>query len=668
MHARRLQLGLLPIALAGALLAGKASAERPRFRGWTPLSNYVSAGLAEGGSFRLTVPTRAGETEIALQPVDVEARGYHAEEAVRGGERRGQRRPDVRTFAGRIESKGHGRRGKSGRGGDFARVSLEPSGRVSGLLRVDGVLYDLAADTAAGDLVLQVNEVDPEELAAVLGSCGTAVDEALAGVVVAADAEADAAGEAEGAPASAAAGALREVELGTEADRFFVDQTGGVAEANARIVSIVNALNGIYEFDLGLTHRIVFQRAWNGSDPYTSTNSDTLLSQFRSNFLANVATPTDDAQLFSGRDFDGNVVGRAFVSAACSNYRFGVNMFYQQSDSLTRLIAAHEMGHNFGADHTTQGIMAPAINPAVTWFSAVSQDEIGDYVASVSCLAEIDVGEPPVLDPVGPQDAPEGETLALQLSATDPEDGAITWSVLPLPVGATLSAGGLFQWTPPLDSVGCGGFEERNLTFRATDPDGNYASETVVISVLDTATGTPPAIDDPADRTVFSAHLLSIPLSADDPDGDSVSFAPQSLPAGAAVSAEGLLTWTPTEAQVGLHELSFSATDCTGESSTGNVAIEVVSSAPHLTSISAASGAKGDEIVLGGQNLLGKKVLVYFGPKKAKAYAITDTSIAVHVPKKKADLPDLVTLSVLRDGVASNNTLPFTYTPPPPEP
>ena len=52
-----------------------------------------------------------------------------------------------------------------------------------------------------------------------------------------------------------------------------------------------------------------------------------LLSQFRSNFLANVATPTDDAVLFSGRDFENNIVGRAYVDAACSGYRFGVNQF-----------------------------------------------------------------------------------------------------------------------------------------------------------------------------------------------------------------------------------------------------------------------------------------------------------------------------------------------------
>jgi hypothetical protein len=658
MHPRRLQLGALSIALAGSLLlGGNASAEprrlarAERFQGWTPLSDYVSAGLSEGGSFRITLPTRAGATEVALRPVDVHGTGYHAEEAAGGGARRGRRRADVRTFAGSVA-------GSAGRGADFARLSLEPGGRVSGLLRVDGVLYDLDADTAAGDLVLRVHEVDVHELGEALGSCGAAVDEMLAGVETAA---------AEEPVAISAAGTiLREIELGTEADALFVSQTGGVAEANARIVSMVNAINGIYEFDLGLTNKIVFQRAWNGSDPYTTTNSDTLLSQFRSNFLANVATATDDAVLFSGRDFENNIVGRAYVSAACSGYRFGVNQFYQQSDSLTRLIVAHEMGHNFGGNHTPDGIMAASINPSVTWFSATSQNQIGDYVGSVSCLSQVEQGGPPVIEPIGPQSVSENTTLAFQLEATDPDGDPVSWAVLPLPIGASLTAGGAFQWRPDLDAVGCGGFSDHTVTFYARDPDGNQATETVVISVLDAPTGSPPEIDDPADRSAPAGRALSIPLSASDPDGDSVSFEPVSLPAGATLSAGGTLSWTPTEAQLGAHVLSFAATDCTGESSVGNVAIEVVSGLPHLTSVSAASGGQGDVLTLYGTNLLGKKVKVYFGTKKAKAYAVTDSSLSVAVPKKKATLPDALSISVLRDGVASDNSLPFTYAAPAP--
>jgi hypothetical protein len=670
MRLRRFHLAALVLALGGSLLPGGAPAElrrlapraadAARFQGWTPLSDYVSAGLAEGGSFRLTVPTRAGEIELELRPVDVHGASYRAEEMVRSGERRGRRRAAVQTFTGAVTRAGGAAAARSGPGGDFARLALEPSGRVSGLLRVDGVLYDLAADTAAGDLVLQVQETDLEALGEAFAACGAAVDEALAGL---APTE-----EGDPPPAAAASGAvtLREIELGTEADALFVQQTGGVDEANARITSMVNAINGIYEFDLGLTNRIVFQRAWDVADPYTTTSSDMLLNQFRSNFLANVAAPTDEAVLFSGRDFENNVVGRAWLSSACSDFRFGVNQYYQQNDSLTRLIVAHEMGHNLGSNHTAEGLMAPTINQSVTWFSGSSQDQIDDYVSNLSCLSQVETGGPPVIEPIGPQGVVEGETLQLELEASDPDGDPVSWAALPLPIGASLTAGGSFRWRPALDAVGCGGFTERSITFYARDPDGNTATETVTISVVDAATGAPPVITDPADRTAPADRSLTVPLAASDPDGDTVTFSAGSLPAGAALSAAGVLTWTPDEPQRGLHEIEFVVTDCTGAASSEDLAIEVVSGLPHLTAVSAASGGKGDELMLSGQNLLGKKVRVYFGTKKAKAYAVTDTSLAVRVPKKKADLPDALTLRVMRDGLASDNALPFTYVAPAP--
>ena len=224
-----------------------------------------------------------------------------------------------------------------------------------------------------------------------------------------------------------------------------------------------------------------------------------------------------------------------------------------------------------------------------------------------------------MIEPIGPQSVAEDTTLALQLEATDPDGDPVNWAVLPLPIGASLTTGGFVPWKPELDAVGCGGFSDHTVTFYARDPDGNQATETVVISVLDAPTGTPPAIVDPADRSAPADRALSIPLSASDADGDSVAFEPVSLPAGASLSPGGMLSWTPAETQLGPHVLSFAATDCTGESSVGNVAIEVVSGLPHLTSVSAASGGKGDELTLYGQNLLGKKVHVYFGTKKSKA-------------------------------------------------
>jgi hypothetical protein len=659
MQAPRTLLVALLVSVLASPIGSSAGAESersrpgPRFQGWTPLSDYVSTGLREGGSLRLTLPSRRGNQEWALRPVPVHADDYGAEVTTPDGERRGRGGPKVRTFAGHpaLED-GSGRRP----GGDFVRLAREPSGRLSGLSRVDGVLYDLSAES--GDLVLQLREVLPEEIGLGPSACATGV-------------EAAAPSPEPTAPTPlppAAASALLEIELGTEADADFVDQVGGVEAANARILSIVNAINGIYETDLGLTNRVVFQRAWDGSDPYSSSDSGVLLSEFRSDFLAGVATPTDDAQLFSGRDFEGSTVGRAYVSAACGSARFGVNQYYNQNDAITRLIAAHEMGHNLGGGHTADGIMAPSINSAVTWFSAESQSEIGSFVNSVSCLTEPAGGSSPTLEPIGPQSVRENETLAFSLDADDPDDpdgGALVYAASPLPPGASLSAGGAFQWRPALDSVGCGGFSDHAVTFSVTDPQGNRASEVVVISVLDAPSGAAPVFAPVADRSVLPGRPLSIPLAAQDADGDTVTFSAVSLPAGASLSPSGLLRWTPAASQLGDHPIDLTARDCTGQSGGTSLTVDVATTAPVLEALSSTSGNKGDLLTITGQNFTGKKVKVFFGPKKRKAKRVTATSLVVKVPKKKKKIiGDDVPVTIWRDGVVSINEIVFTYTTP----
>jgi hypothetical protein len=421
-------------------------------------------------------------------------------------------------------------------------------------------------------------------------------------------------------------------------------------------------VNGIYETDLGLTNKIVVQRAWDGSDPYTSSDSGILLSEFRSSYSAGVGTTYDDAQMFSGRDFESSVVGRAWLSSACGSYRYGVNQYYQQSESLTRLIVAHEEGHNFGGNHTTDGgIMAPSINSSVTWFSDTSKAEIGAFANSVSCLADVSVGGPPTLDPVGPQSVSEGDTLSLQLTASDPDGDDLTFDATPLPVGASITPDGLFSYTPPMDASGCGGTAELSIEFLVSDTGGNQASEVVPVSVLDVPTGAAPLLNDPADRTVSAGQLVSIQLSASDPDGDTITYTASGLPAGANLSGSGLFTWTPDNGDAGDNVVVFHATDCTNASSSQSVTITVNPVLPpHLTSLSPDTGPAYSELTISGTNFAGSSVSVSFGSKLATIVSGDDTTLVVTAPKHGKKVTS-VGVSVTVDGLVSDNALTFTY-------
>jgi hypothetical protein len=626
------------------LLAAPAAADG--FEGWAPLGAYERTALREGSSFLITLPTQGGSVEVSFQPRETLAARYHAEAVGPRGLREGRGRPQVATWTGEV-SPAHGR--------DFAKLAYRGHhGSVSGLLRVEGLLYDLSAELAAGDLLLTVREITPEQLGEVLQGCGVEADEALAAL--------DGEGAAGSGPESAAAGALKEIELGTEADYLFVAQTGGVDAANAKILSMINAVNGIYETDLGLTNRVVVQRAWNGSDPYTSSDSGTLLSEFRSSYSAGVGTTYDDAQLFSGRDFESSVIGRAWLSSACGSYRYGVNQYYNQSENLTRLVVAHEEGHNLGGSHSTDGgIMSPSINSSVTWFSNNSKAEIGAFVAGIGCLADVAVGGPPVLDPVGPQSVSENATLSLQLTADDPDGDALSFDATPLPVGASITPDGFFQYTPPSGTVGCGGSAELDIQFLVTDAGGNQASEVVPVSVFDTPTGAAPQLADPADRSVSAGQLVSIQLSASDPDGDDLTYTASGLPAGASLSGAGLFSWTPGNGDAGDNVVAFQATDCTNASASQSVTISVNPVLPpHLSSLSPDSGAADSQVTISGQHFAGSSVSVHFGSKLATILGSTDTTLVVIAPRQGKKVTS-VGVSVTRDGLSSDNALTFTY-------
>ena len=59
-----------------------------------------------------------------------------------------------------------------------------------------------------------------------------------------------------------------------------------------------------------------------------------------------------------------------------------------------------------------------------------------------------------------------------------------------------------------------------------------------------------------------SGRTARITLAAEDPDGDELTYSARRLPAGATFDTKlGVLTWSPTRAQEGKHEVDFEATD-----------------------------------------------------------------------------------------------------------
>jgi hypothetical protein len=186
---------------------------------------------------------------------------------------------------------------------------------------------------------------------------------------------------------------LRILEVAIDADVEFFAIYG--SNSTAQIESTMNMVDGIYEAELGLTIQLVSTHVWEAEpDPYTSTDSASLLNELRTYWNSNNDSISRDAvHLFTGKELDGSTVGIAYVSVVCSTSVAYALSEELQSDVLMPLLIAHEMGHNLGASHDASGsspryIMYPSLGfTNLDQFSALSKSDIGNYVDGVGCLA-----------------------------------------------------------------------------------------------------------------------------------------------------------------------------------------------------------------------------------------------------------------------------------------
>lgn len=108
--------------------------------------------------------------------------------------------------------------------------------------------------------------------------------------------------------------------------------------------------------------------------------------------------------------------------------------------------------------------------------------------------------------------------------------------------------------------------------------------------------GSPPAITSAPVTTATEGQPYAYPVTANDPDGDALSFALDVAPVGMAIDpAAGLITWTPAGTQAGVHPVTVRVQDASGLSATQSYAITVanVNEAPVAANNSYSVSAGG---------------------------------------------------------------------------
>lgn len=141
-------------------------------------------------------------------------------------------------------------------------------------------------------------------------------------------------------------------ELAIDCDyEFFASVHGGDPEAAAQYaLSLVAVTSPIFERDVNVELRVVYLHLWTTpNDPYDG-DSQSLFDQIQGTFNQyHPGVSRSLAHLLSGRF----VGGFAWTSGTfCSGFGYGVSGVVGGFDPNDLSLVPHELGHNFGAEHT----------------------------------------------------------------------------------------------------------------------------------------------------------------------------------------------------------------------------------------------------------------------------------------------------------------------------
>lgn len=273
-------------------------------------------------------------------------------------------------------------------------------------------------------------------------------------------------------------------------------------------------------------------------------------------------------------------------------YLYQVEARDPDADPLTYSLSAAPAGMSIDTDGLIQWQPQPD-QVGIQNVSLQVTDGRGGSVAQDFSIEAISqpVNSAPVITSQPPKTATVSEAFAYDATATDADHDPLIWSLDQAPAGMSIHPLlGTIRWTPALDQRGL-----QRVAVRVTDPLGGSTTQSFDLNVL--GANVPPIIvSSPGTRAAVDQPYRYAPRAVDSND-DVLTFRLTTAPLGMTIDgASGVIDWTPTQDQLGTHDVALVVEDGQGGAARQLfriVVAQTLNQPPTITSIPPTSAVVG---------------------------------------------------------------------------